>query len=391
MTKFIRPMLGLLQGSIFYFLIYHLSLRHVDMLFVAFVMIFPLFALQIKLPEKSTFFLALKILIPMTLVYGFTGYYLADALASNVPYTTNWATYYLLAFQCCVSGFIIFVFYCTAMREKRLFFPYTTLFDEAWQVILKLFFGAILVYLTWGLFSIAAYLFILIGLPVLLDIVRSKAFVCIMLPCFFGIAMTILEENEGILTKMRNILLAFCKFLYPIFVVISVIFLAVIPFSSTKFSDIWLVSVLLSLLNIVLFNGIFQAGFDEPPYSRWFCRLIYTSMLLICFYSLYVVQFPWEVMRHYGFKSSAFLLQVFVIILALYQLCYCFAISFSKRPWLSMVKVSNTSLALIVALLYLVMAMPWFNIATIAANTERERIRNHQVTTDEKLDDIYQM
>ena len=56
-----------------------------------------------------------------------------------------------------------------------------------------------------------------------------------------------------------------------------------------------------------------------------------------------------------------------------------------------MVKVSNTSLALIVALLYLVMAMPWFNIATIAANTERERIRNHQVTTDEKLDDIYQM
>ena len=390
MAKLIRPILGLLQGSIIYFLIYHLSLQHINMLFTAFILIFPLFALQIKLPEKNTFFFALKILIPMTLIYGFTGYHLAKELASNVPYTTNWATYYLLSIQCCASGYIIFVFYCTAIREKRLFFPYTTLFDEAWQVILKLFFGAILVYLTWGLFLLAAQLFILIGLPLILDIVISKAFICIMLPCFFGVAMTILEENEGILTKMRNILLAFCKFLYPIFVVFSVIFLVAIPFSSTKFGDIWLVSVLLNLLNIVLFNGIFQAGFDEPPYSRWFCRLIYTSMLLTCFYSLYVLQFPWEVMRHYGFKSSAFLLQVLVIILALYLLCYCFAIFFSKKPWLSMIKISNTSLALIVAGLYLVMAMPWFNIATIAANTERERIQNHQVTTDEKLGDIYQ-
>ncbi len=390
MTKFIRPTLGLLQGCILYFLIYRTSLNYIDMLFTAFVLTFPLFALQMKLPKRNTLFLALKIVIPMTLLYGLTGYYLANEITSSIPYTTASGTYYLLSIQCALSGFIVFVFYCTAIQEKCFSFPYTTLFDEAWQVILKFFFGAILVYLTWGLFLIAAQLFTLINMPHILDLVTSRPFLCIILPCFFGIAMTILQESEGVLTKMRTILLAFCKFLYPVFVVISISFLVLVPFSSTKFSDIWMVSVLLSLLNILLFNGVFQAGFERPPYARWFCNFIYTSMLLTFFYSFYVLQFPWETMNHYGFKPSAFFLQVFISILALYQLCYCLAIFFSKTAWLTMVKLSNTILALTVATLYLVMAMPWFDIAALGAKTEKERLRNHQVTTDDKLGDIYE-
>lgn len=390
MTKLIRPTLGFAQGCIIYYLLFHTRFDLVYILVAAFVLTFPLLSLQLKLPARNSLYFALTILIPITVIYGLAGFSLAKQLVLSQSYTKEWLTIYLLSLQCAISGFIVFVFYCTALHERRLVFPYSTLFHEAWQVLLKLLFGVFLVQLTWGLCFLAAHLFHLLAIQFVLNIVQSKAFHYIMLPCFFGMAMTVLEEYDDVLTKMRNILLAFCKFLYPLFVVMSLSFLLVIPFSSKKFADIWMVSPLMSLINIFLYNGIFQAGLIQPPYSRWFRKIIYVTMLLLVIYALYVLQFPWEVIHNYGFKTYAFLLEIFIIILAGYQLNYCLAIFFSKTPWMSLVKCSNTIMALFVAILYLALALPWINLNQIAANIERERIQNHQVTTDKNIGDIYQ-
>ncbi|WP_025386240.1 pentapeptide repeat-containing protein [Legionella oakridgensis] len=235
-----------------------------------------------------------------------------------------------------------------------------------------------MVTLTMGLCTLAALLFQLLDIPFIQKIVFSPAFFYIMPPFFFGIAMTILHQYEQILTKLRNILLAFCKFLYPIFVVICLAFLLAIPFANRAFADFWPVIVVLSAFNILLFNGIFQAGLDKEPYVHWFCYLIYACFILSALYSLFVLKYPWLEMWNYGMTPLALLLLIALIIHALYNVSYSLAIFFSQKPWLSMIKPVNTMLALFIAVVYLILALPWFHIGKIAAHNQLARLLNNK-------------
>ena len=353
MNNLIRPALGLLQGFIILWLLNVSPLGIPGTVTAAIVLTFPLFALQVKLPKRSSLLIGLGILFTMAVVYGYTYYHLCIALENLNALAA------ILTVQCSISAFIFFIFYCVAVEEQGFHFPYATLFSEAWQVVLKLFFGKVLVIALWGLCVLASLLFRLLDISIIHDIVTSKPFLCLMTPFFFGIAMTMLHQYEDVLTTCRNILLAFCRILYPVLAIISIIFLVILPFASTDFAGFWQIIILLSLLNLVLFNGIYQSGLDTPPYSQTVCIVIYTSIVLNLLYSLYILKFPWELLN--GTEgTAAFVLLSSLVILALYNLSYTLAIFLSPKPWLSLIKTSNKSLALLLASMYLGLAVHWF-------------------------------
>lgn len=374
MQGLIRPTLGLLQGVIIYFLINQTHLGQAGLIAAVVLFTFPLFALQLKLPEKENLLRGLAILVMMALVYSYTAYHLTSDLAQ----TTNPVTPILIA-QTGLSLFIFFIFYCVLIEEKRFRFPYVSLFNQAWQIILKLILGQLLVYLIWGLFVLAALLFQLLNISVVHDIMSSNPFFYIMPPLFFGIAMTILYQYESLLTKLRNILLAFCQILYPIFVVINICFLIIIPFAHIQFANFWHIIILLSTLNIVLFNGIYQAGFDKAPYPTWFCLVIYLSLILSLIYSIYVLKFPWAGVG----RPDQLLLLLSMVILALYNVFYVLAIFCSRKPWLNGIKISNTGLALLTAIVYLVLALTGIgnNLSHMLALQQQSRDNSPQVMT----------
>lgn len=350
MDNLIRPALGLLQGIVIYLLINYTHLSNAALVCSVILLTFPLFALQIKLPTVDTLPMGLGIVVVMALVYSYVAYYLVNALEVNGNLIAP-----ILGIQCIASAFIFYVFYCVVIEEKRFSFPYISLFNEAWRVVLKLLLGQLLVTLIWGLFLLAGQLFALLNLSFVQDIVLSPSFFYIMPPLFFGIAMAILHQYEDLLTRLRNILLVFCKILYPLFVVINICFLIAVPFAHIAFNTFWQTIILLSGINIVLFNGIYQAGFDKPPYSKWFCALIYLSLILTMVYSLYILKFPWGNSTH---QPDQLLFIISLALLALYSVFYVVAIFLSRKPWLSLIKVTNTSLALVTAIVYLVLALP---------------------------------
>jgi hypothetical protein len=356
----IRPALGLLQGLITLWLLYFSPLGLAGTIAAVIVFTFPLFAMQVKLPDRASLGLGLGILITMSLVYGYTYYYLGAALSRG----TELDIPALLTVQCSVSAFILFIFYCVAVQENTFNFPYATLFSEAWQVILKLFFGKILVISLWGLCLLASLLFKLLNISLIHEIVTSMPFLYLMTPFFFGIAMTILHEYEEVLTKCRNILLVFCKVLYPLLVIINISFLVILPFANTDFAGFWQIIIVLSVLNLILFNGIYQSGLDTPPYPQWLCGLINITFVLNLLYSLYILKFPWELMNSSeGIPALLFLLSL--AILALYNLLYTLAIFFSTKPWLSLIQIVNKALALLIAFMYLGLAFPWFGFGLV--------------------------
>ena len=350
MNKLIRPILGLLQGIVIYLLINYTHLSNAGLVCSVILLTFPLFALQIKLPTAETLPMGLGMIMVMAMVYSYIAYYLVNALEVNGNLIAP-----ILGMQCIASAFIFYVFYCVAIEEKRFSFPYISLFNEAWRVVLKLLLGQLLVTLIWGLFLLAGQLFTLLNINFVQNVVLSASFFYIMPPLFFGIAMAILHQYEDLLTKLRNILLVFCKILYPLFVVINVCFLIAVPFAHIEFNTFWPTIILLSGINIVLFNGIYQAGFDSSPYPKWFSALIYLSLIITMIYSLYILKFPWENSTH---QPDQLLIIISLTILALYNVFYVLAIFLSRKPWLSLIKITNTSLALLTAIVYLILALP---------------------------------
>lgn len=346
MKTYIKPFLGLLQGCLLYGIVNHTHLSSPLMISLLITILFPLFALQVKLPAKNMLILGLGILITLSVVYGYAAYHMLTDLKPTTP---------ILIVQFGLSGFILFVFYCAAMEEKHLTWSYPTLFGESWQVILKLFLGKLLVLLTYGLCWIAGSLFQLLNLSFVHDAVTSHPFLYIMPSFFFGISMLILEQYDVMLTKFRNISLSFCHFLYPLFIVISLSFFIMVPMASKPFTELWRATLYLGLLNILLFNGLFQGGLTTPPYTLWFRNILYVSMIVTLGYLLYTFQFPWAMVQ--DLQSGSFLLIAFLSLLIFYHLGYCLAIFCSTKSWLNWIKPINTGLALWTAILYLGLAL----------------------------------
>ncbi len=349
------PLLGLLQGLLTYLWLSYPNPVPTDTLHwtLLFIIQFPLFALQLKLPGKNIT-IGIGIITILTLVYGALAYHLID----DMLHLNNPEIAASLSLQCALSLFIFYVFYCVIVEENRFAFPYTTLFNEFWQIPIKLFLGSILVSLTSGLCLLAATLFKLLDLPIVDDIVTSQPFRSITPPFFFGIAMCLLQYQTALITKLRSIALVFCKFLYPIFIVICTAFLLIFPFTSSTLSSLWGIIILLGLLHLLLLNGVFQAGQVPSPYPNWFLGVIYLFFVLLSGYTFFTLSFPWNKWQAATtFLSIPLLELIGILILLFYHFGYVVAIFRSKGGWLSLIKPINTYLALGLAILYLFMGV----------------------------------
>jgi hypothetical protein len=343
----IKIVLGACQALINYWLISDLTLGPAATVFIYALCSIPLFALQIKLPAKETIPWALPMLMVLALVYAYIAYrFTGGRFCANelIPQTG-------------ISLFIFLTFYFTIVEEKRLAFPYPTLFNEAWKTILKIILGSLFAMLAWGLFFFAAILFDMLSIHFIIEIVTSSTFQVIMPAFFFGIAMYALDNYESLIIKLRDILLFFCKWLYPLCLIISLCFLITVPFSPKPIADYWMVINVICSINILLFNGVYQDGLSQSPYSRWVTPVINASFIIMAVYSIYILKFSIQDAFRDVLDIHLFISMITMVLLAMYPVTYSLAICFSNTRWLDRIKEANITLAFLIACIYLLLAL----------------------------------
>ncbi|MFY7698483.1 MAG: pentapeptide repeat-containing protein [Legionella sp.] len=375
MTQLFRPIVGLIQGIIIYYFLYCNQLSDEIKLAGLVITSFPLFALQLKLPNKNNWLLAITLLIPMAIAYSYAALYLLTVTAILDNYVAT-----LLAGQCVISAFIVTIFYCVSMDDHQ-YSPssvYAMLFHQTWEIILKIVLGSLLLSFFWGLSALAALLFEILDITFISRIISSKEFYSITPTVVFGMGMSILNEKEFILYRFRQIILAFCKLAYPIYVIITTSFLLLFPFSSQTLADFWPLIILLNIVNIILFNNIFQEGLNQQPYRPWFANIICLCLLLSGGYSLYILKFAKYQLLDHDLTPSHLLIAIALALNALYGLGYIVAIFINNKPWMNLVKSINISLAILIACLYLGLSLPWLNIVTLTAHYNFRHLLNQQ-------------
>ncbi len=213
--------------------------------------------------------------------------------------------------------FLITPFIQIFLRTGRRVYPYEELFSGFWNNLFTVAIGGMVIGAFWAVILLWSELFKLIDVTFFEDVFTGAAFVCLSLATVFGYALALGREWEKLAATSRNVLLSVLKALMPLLAIIALLFLVSLPF--TGLQPLWdtrhASATLLALIGVTIlfFNGAYQDGLGDPPYSPSIRRLLEAALVAIpvlaaiTFYALYlrIDQYGLTLGRFYGVLFAA--------------------------------------------------------------------------------------
>jgi hypothetical protein len=213
--------------------------------------------------------------------------------------------------------FLITPFIQIFLRTGRRVYPYEELFSGFWNNLFTVAIGGMVIGAFWAVILLWSELFKLIDVTFFEDVFTGAAFVCLCLATVFGYALALGREWEKLAATSRNVLLSVLKALMPLLAIIALLFLVSLPF--TGLQPLWdtrhASATLLALIGVTIlfFNGAYQDGLGDPPYSPSIRRLVEAALVAIpvlaaiTFYALYlrIDQYGLTLGRFYGVLFAA--------------------------------------------------------------------------------------
>lgn len=341
------------------------------------------------LKNKSSLRFYVTISIVLALLGAYTGWAgdPGDISRSNAGVT-------LFAFGCTVFAgwFVCLPFAQIWLKTGNRSFPYTELFYYAWRNTLLLLDAAVFTGVFWALLGIWSALFSMLGIDFFAKLFSSPFFAYHATSSIFGWAIGLSMWRENIITTMRQQMLTFFTWLTPLAVVISILFLSVLPF--TGLTPIWKTGyatplmLTLQFVLIIFVNTAFQDGASEPPFSKWFRKVLDLSLLLLPVYSILCIYSLYFRVNQYGWSVDRVWATILVGIIALYSVGYAAAALMQRKGWLDLVSRINVFMAIVLMVLAVLVNSPIIDPKLISANSQVKRLLSN-LTDVEKFDYNY--
>ena len=272
-------------------------------------------------------------------------------------------------------------------ENGRRSFPYTGLFRRFWDNLFIVSIAAFVMGAFWLVILLWSELFNLIDVTFFDDVFKHAAFVCMGLSTVFGYGVALGREWERVATTLRNILFAILKHLMPLLAGIALLFLLSLPF--TGLQPLWdtrhASATLLSLiaLTILFFNGAFQDGTADPPYSPWIRHMVEAALVAIpvfaaiTFYALYlrIAQYGLTFVRFYGV--------LFAIGGMLFGLGYAASVFGSRGRWMAAASRVNVGMGILVVACAVLTHTPILDPLRWSAKSQFDRLAERRVDASE--------
>lgn len=280
----------------------------------------------------------------------------------------------------------IFVCYFRAQQEDGNLFNYAALFKHAWNLpfigaMAGAFLGAFwLVLLLW------AALFDLIDIDFFEDLFTEEAFAWPASCATLAIGVYIARDWERVILTLRGVAIALLRFLAPILVLVSFIFIATL--GATGLEKLWqATSATITTTSLVVFALLFInaviGGESDPEnapnaFIAWSGRaqsFILPAFAAIALYSLWLRadQYGWTVPRIYG--------GLFVFTGGLYSASYF--LSSLMPQWTKLIQKANIAISLFACALVVLVQTPILNPYAISTNSLMERLDKGRTSIEE--------
>lgn len=237
-----------------------------------------------------------------------------------------------------IATFIMLPWWQVRLGTGRWRASYDALFERAWQNGLTLALAGLFTGLTWLLLWLWSALFELLQISFFRELFAEKAFISLATGLLMGFGVLIGRTQHRAIQITRQVLFAVCRGLLPLLAVITLLFVASLPFTgldtlwSTRSATFTLLA--LSLLLIAFSNAVYQHDRDEPAYPRplrWLVAASLVALPLLSGLALYALGLR---INQYGWTVERFWAALAAVLVAGYAFGYAAAALARGGRWL---------------------------------------------------------
>ena len=338
---------------------------------------------------KTNAITTVKYLLPFTIILSILGAYVGYQ-QEPVEFVNNSSV--IVTF--CITG-LIAAFKALMYIQQRLSnqeISYSSLFKLSWRNFI--IFGEcwLFVLIFWGILHLGAGLFSVLEIDFFKELLRKDWFVIPVLNLAFGFAIIVFRNIIFTVDNISTILQTLIKFLLPALTIVSLGFLATLPF--TGLDVLWktgtgsMLVMWLQVLTLFFVNAVYQDASHERPYHNILHRLIFVGVAILPIYSVISFYGLWLRIDQYGLTVDRCWAVLICVLLACFSFGYLIGIIKKRDEWLETLSKVNISMGIVVLVFMLLVNSPLLNFQAISASSQLKRLHNGN-TSYEKFDYTY--
>ncbi|QIL90769.1 DUF4153 domain-containing protein [Microbulbifer sp. SH-1] len=281
-----------------------------------------------------------------------------------------------------IATFIVaFLLRACATGMARLRKPeYSALFHYSWDNALTAGLTLVFTGIFWLILFLWQALFKLVGVAFFHELFEEDWFFYPVTWLVAGSGAILFRSQQSFVLTLKRLLRTMLVALLPLLAVLTIVFLATLPF--TGLQPIWDTgrgsALLLWLVALLLFftNGVIQDDFPFARYPRWINRVLLLALVVAPFYTAFALYGLWLRIAQYGWTPERLWGFVVALTLALLALSYSLSILRRGERWSEWLRRINTGLALWVLAVCLVTQAPLVNFWRISADSQLARLQD---------------
>ncbi|MBB1402553.1 MULTISPECIES: DUF4153 domain-containing protein [Pseudoalteromonas] len=354
---------------------------------ITFSMSFPL--LMLMTVNKNNIKTSLLLILPFSLLLSLLGAYVGFQQEPQ-EYVSNNTLMSVFIFTSLIAGFKGLMYIQQFGSSENV--SYSRLFKLSWRNFI--IFGEcwLFVLIFWGILNLGAALFDILDIEFFSELLRNEWFWIPTLTLAFAFASVIFRKLLNIEDNIAFLLQTLIKFLLPVLSVISLGFLATLPF--TGLNKLWetgsgsLLVMWLQVLTLFFVNTVYKDDSSVRPYHMLLHRLVFISVALLPVYSVISAYGIYLRVEQHGLTVDRCWGILIWFLLACFSFSYLVGIITKRDNWLEPLSKINIVMGWVVLVSMLAVNSPLLNFQSLSTNSQIARLDADKVTI-EKFDYYY--
>lgn len=354
---------------------------------ITFSMSFPL--LMLMTVNKNNIKTSLLLILPFSLLLSLLGAYVGFQQEPQ-EYVSNNTLMSVFIFTSLIAGFKGLMYIQQFGSSENV--SYSRLFKLSWRNFI--IFGEcwLFVLIFWGILNLGAALFDILDIEFFSELLRNEWFWIPTLTLAFAFASVIFRKLLNIEDNIAFLLQTLIKFLLPVLSVISLGFLATLPF--TGLNKLWetgsgsLLVMWLQVLTLFFVNTVYKDDSSVRPYHMLLHRLVFISVALLPVYSVISAYGIYLRVEQHGLTVDRCWGILIWFLLACFSFSYLVGIITKRDNWLEPLSKINIAMGWVVLVSMLAVNSPLLNFQSLSTNSQIARLDADKVTM-EKFDYYY--
>ncbi|MEM8594680.1 MAG: DUF4153 domain-containing protein [Pseudomonadota bacterium] len=271
--------------------------------------------------------------------------------------------------------------------QQTLSLPYDDLHTFAWSDAIFVCASGAFVGISFLLAFLLASLFELIGLPFLLELLKTEWFPWCFVGACFGASLGVLKETGKTVRNLQALVMSVLSILAPVLCISLVLFLCALPFHGLD--AFWNAGATTPILltctvgAITLINAIIRNDNDSSS-DNSVMRLsaIGLSFCILPFAVIAMLSMSQRI-EQYGLTPGRIWGMISVLVAIAYGIAYALSLCVGRADWMNRLRSSNTLMAIALCVAAFFLALPILNFNAFSTHHQLNRIKDGRVAVDD--------